>query len=302
VSVGLPVYNGERYLREAVESVLAQTFEGFELIIRDNASVDATGDISRELRAKDPRVRYERSTENLGAARNFNRAFELSRGEYFLWLSHDDYYAPDYLERCVQVLDANPEVVLCYPLVQIVDELGEPVQEYGGRLKRAASERTSERFGELILVHHWCREVFGMMRVSALRETGLIGNYVQSDRTLLAHLALLGPFFEIKEMLFHSREHAGRSMRAYKNEQSRAEWFDSKSGGRVVFPHWRLIWEYSKLLPNVPMGFAERLRCYREVARWGSWNRHQLAEDLWYAAHLISHRDSAEETGKIPAR
>jgi hypothetical protein len=179
-------------------------------------------------------------------------------------------------------------VVLCYSLVQIVDEQSSPVQQYGGRLTRAASERVSERFGDLILANHWCREVFGMIRASALRKTDLIGNYVQSDRALLAHLALLGPCIEINERLFYSREHAGRSMRAYKDEQSRGEWFDTKRGKKVVFPHWRLIWEYSKLVPKVPMGLPERLRCYRELARWGSWYRHRLAGDLRDAAHLMS--------------
>ena len=90
VSLGMPVFNGERYLATAIESVLGQTFDDFELLLCDNASTDATGDICRSFAGADPRVRYIRNPENLGAHPNFNRAFELATGRFFKWASHDD--------------------------------------------------------------------------------------------------------------------------------------------------------------------------------------------------------------------
>src|SRR5688572_10868700 len=96
VSIGLPVYNGENYLAEAIDSILAQTFEDFELIISDNASTDRTQEICEAYAAKDGRIRYYRSEVNKGSAWNFNRVFELARGEYFKWAAHDDYIAPEY--------------------------------------------------------------------------------------------------------------------------------------------------------------------------------------------------------------
>lgn len=115
VSVGMPVYNGERYIAQSIESILSQTFQAFELIISDNASTDATEQICREYAAKDPRVRYYRSDRNHGASWNHNRVVELARGEYFRWQCHDDYCGPTLLEKCLPVVHNDPSVVLCYP-------------------------------------------------------------------------------------------------------------------------------------------------------------------------------------------
>ena len=101
VSIGLPVYNGERYLREALDSILGQTFRDFELIICDNASTDETAAICADYAARDPRIRYHRQTHNIGATANFNHTFELARGAYFKWAAHDDVLAPTWLEKCV---------------------------------------------------------------------------------------------------------------------------------------------------------------------------------------------------------
>src|SRR5262249_33219798 len=114
ISVGLPVYNGANHVAEAIESVRAQTYQDFELIICDNASTDRTGEICRAIAAVDPRIRYYLNPENLGASGNFRRTFELARGEFFNWLSHDDIVAPTYLERCVDILEQSPSIVLCF--------------------------------------------------------------------------------------------------------------------------------------------------------------------------------------------
>ena len=101
VSIGMPVYNGEEFLERALDSLLAQSFSDFELIISDNASQDKTQEICLRYAARDPRVKYYRNETNIGAAENFNRVFALSSGEYFKWAGHDDSWTPDYLERCV---------------------------------------------------------------------------------------------------------------------------------------------------------------------------------------------------------
>ena len=99
VSVGLPVYNGERYLNEALDSILRQTFEDFELIISDNASSDRTEEICEEYARNDKRIRYSRSSENLGVAWNFNRVAGLSTSEYFRWATADDLWRPKIFRR-----------------------------------------------------------------------------------------------------------------------------------------------------------------------------------------------------------
>src|SRR5262245_36537007 len=122
VTTGMPVRNGQRFIRQAIDSLLAQTYRHFELIICDNASTDQTEVICREVAERDARIRYFRNQENIGPAGNHNKCFNLSRGEYFRWHAHDDMCAPTYLQRCVEVLDADPGVVIAYPRTTIVDE------------------------------------------------------------------------------------------------------------------------------------------------------------------------------------
>src|SRR5678816_531573 len=126
VSIGLPVYNGEKYLARALHSLVSQDFEDFELIISDNASTDSTEAICRELAAKDRRIRYYRNETNIGATKNYNRVFELAHGEFFKWASHDDECHSSLVRRCVEQFDqASPSTVLVYPKADIIDDLGQ---------------------------------------------------------------------------------------------------------------------------------------------------------------------------------
>src|ERR1700726_3052082 len=128
VSIGIPVFNAQRYLREALDSLIAQDYENIELVISENASTDGTAAICREYAARDPRVRYERAEMNQGAVWNFNRVYSLARGTYFMWAAFDDLRAPSYVRRCVERLEAQPSAVLCCTDVRLIDEAGRRIQ------------------------------------------------------------------------------------------------------------------------------------------------------------------------------
>ncbi len=132
VSVGLTVYNGEPFLAETLDSLLAQTFEDFELIICDNASTDRTAEIVGDYAARDARIRYVRHPRNFGASGNERRAFALSRAPYFRWSGADDLYAPESIARCVEVLDRDPRVVLTYPKAKFIDDRGRVTHDCEG--------------------------------------------------------------------------------------------------------------------------------------------------------------------------
>jgi glycosyltransferase involved in cell wall biosynthesis len=268
VSLGMPVYNGERFLRETLDSLLGQTYKNFELIISDNGSNDATQQICREYASRDTRIRYFREDVNRGAGWNYNRTVELARGVYFKWAAHDDLCAPTYLERCVTVLDTDPTVVIAYPDDQDIDPEGNPVdRKRKGRLpmaQRAQSPLPSQRFRFLVLLDYDCEQVFGLIRIDVLRRTKLILNYTDSDRTLLAELGLYGKFFEVPEPLFYHRHHSGSSGRAYPIRGGwhlRASWFDPRLEGRVLFPQWRQLLEYLKAIFRTPVGPLVKMKC-----------------------------------------
>ena len=285
VSIGLPVYNGENYVAEAIESVLAQTFVDFELVIVDNASTDRTQEICEYYEAKDPRVSYYRNSVNLGAAGNFNRAFELSSAKYFKWLAHDDVIAQDFLEKCVEVLDSDPSVVLCFTNVGVIDENGQQIDKYDINL-RTDSVDPSERFRALVVDWHLCLDIFGLIRSDALSQTPVMGNYGHGDGVLLVRLGLIGKFHKIHEYLFFSRRHPTQSMRVFgyaldeggNDYHAYVVWFDPSKRGKIVFPQWRILTEYFKSIWTYRLGWAERLRCQLYLLWWVAKNR----KNFWY--------------------
>jgi len=288
VSVGLPVFNGERYLEETLDSILAQTYSDFELIISDNASTDRTEEICRAYAAKDERIRYFRNGTNLGAAKNFNRVFELSSGEYFKWAPHDDIIAPDFLMRCVEVLDQDPTVVLCYSKVKFIDEFGSFLTNYDIELKNVGSFKPQDRFGDLVLMDHWCIDVLGVIRASALKMTPVIASFVGSDRHLLVELGLLGRFYQIPEYLLFSRRHSEQSIRAVPL-YSRAAWFDSANKDWIVSPYWRFFFECFKSVRYRLLSRHEQACCYIHMLNFLRSHKGRLAKELFIVACQILH-------------
>ena len=149
VSIGMPVYNAQRYLREALDSLRAQTLTDFEIVLSDNASTDATPDICREYAARDPRIKYHRNATNLGVVANFNRAFELSTGQYFKWAAYDDLHAPEYLTKCLPVLEADPRLVVVHSLTRSIDDSGRDCGEFPAT-HRLDCPHAPERFRRMI--------------------------------------------------------------------------------------------------------------------------------------------------------
>ena len=270
VSIGLPVFNGENYLEEALNSILAQSYRDFELIISDNASTDRTQQICRAYAAKDNRIRYYRNKINVGASKNFNRVFELSTGKYFRWASHDDILAPDLLSECVEILDSNPSIVLCYSKTGQIDEHVKLVGSYTPNC-RVYSEKPNERFGDLISMRFpsWVI-IFGLMRSSALKNTQLFGDYIGVDRNLLAELALVGRFYELSDYLFFRRAHdqAYTNKRFISYHEQLDWWVKTSSRARLYFPNWRILREYVKSIKRIPLKWSERQLCYYQIFKW----------------------------------
>lgn len=290
VTVGLPVHDGENFLQEAIGSILSQDQDGVELVISDNASSDATEEICRQAAADHPDViRYARSDVNRGAAWNYNEVVRLASGRFFKWAAHDDVIAPAFLRRCIDVLQDDATVSLCYTRAVSIDAQGGTVEAHPsfryadgldpvGRARAVLASRTP------------CFEVFGVMRLAQLRQTGLIGPYASSDRTLLFELALLGRFHEVPAPLFLHRQHAQRSVRRYRTTRSRDTWFDPRRGARFTLPRWRLVGEHVRVLGRVPLGPADRVRCAGCLVPWTAGMASSLGrEAAGLGGHLARH-------------
>lgn len=285
VSVGLPVYNAEKYLEKALDSILAQTYQDFELIISDNASVDRTQEICQTYAARDARIRYYRNAKNLGAVPNFNRVLELATSEYHKWAPYDDLIEPDFLARCVAVLDQNPAVVLCYSRAKIIDEAGNFEVDYNPG-PDTSSRKPHERFRNLILYPEYAVQQMGLIRTSVLKEVGGHQSYPSSDEVLLAELALRGQFFEIPERLYLYRRHAAQSTGTSHIQRARVLFFDTSFAGKIVLPKWLYLEGCLRAIQRAPLPAVERIHCYRQLLRWllVAPNFRALGKDLLIAA------------------
>jgi hypothetical protein len=295
VSIGLPVYNGENYLAEAIECLLEQTFGDFELIISDNASTDATEAIARECAARDLRLRYVRQPVNRGAGWNFSQTFRLARGEYFKWAAHDDLCAPTFLERCLEQLDDDPSLVLSFSRVAVIDDRGGVVPDdlpadphernFQGvssagearRLELCSSALPHERYLGVLVFSQRCYEVFGVIRSSAMRRTGLHRPYNGGEKVFLAELSLHGRFVEAGETLFYSRWHDGR-FSSNASAVAQARHMNPTAAQRFAIPRqMRSSWGYLSTIVSAPLSPLERCRCLamfgRYLLQFGKWGR-----------------------------
>lgn len=279
VSVGIPVYNGQNYLAVAIESVLAQTFADFELVISDNDSTDATQEICEAYAARDPRIRYLRQPQNRGAGFNYNFVFHEARGQYFKWLAHDDWLAPDNLKASVAALEGNPSAVLAYTHHIDVDAGGAEIRTVCRT--KGQNDNVSKRFWDLSEGSYTCEEVFGLIRSSILRKTPLIANYTDSDRTLLSELVLYGKLVEVREPLFYHRIHAGSSVCQNPVFHQRAAWFDPKLKGRLVLSAWRQFFQMLRAIFAAPLDLRTRTGCYWQALRWFKWRWRWMFSELF---------------------
>jgi glycosyltransferase involved in cell wall biosynthesis len=269
LTVGLPTYNGEKYLAEALDALLGQTFGDFELVISDNASTDGTEEISRDYAKRDQRVRYVRQPRNLGCAANHNYLVDVARGEMFKWVSDDDLYARDLLGSCVAVLDANPDVILSHAWTAMIDADGEVTTKAGYTL-RTDSPDPAERFRSL-LFGVGGDDDYGVIRIDVLRRTALNQSYWHADRTIVAELALHGRFRHVEEPLYFRRDHPG----ALRRQRSVRSWCanqDTRRADKLRHPMPRLLGEYIlgyvNAIRRAPLTAAERRGCYRALAGW----------------------------------
>lgn len=171
VTVGIPVFNGERFIRQAIESVLAQTFTDFELLISDNASVDGTAAICNEIAANDRRIKFVQQENNRGPFWNLKFVTERATGPLLVWLAHDDALHRLFIEECVAYLDRNPRAVVVSGDFRIVDESGNPVDM---EILQTIREdipwaRRCSQFFHYPIFSNVFYAFYGMMRVDACR-------------------------------------------------------------------------------------------------------------------------------------
>jgi len=278
LTIGVPVYNGERYLAQALEGIRAQTFTDFRVVIADNASTDRTGEIARKVAASDPRFTYLRRERNIGLVPNYNDLFTSTGGELFAWHDGDDVTHPDFYRSCVNLLRAHPEAAAATSEILLIDAAGEVIGPDPEHIRGDHPDR-AVRFAELASFDHFCQFTYGVYRRSMLARTRLMLPFFwSSDRLLLAELALQGTLLRVPEQLYYVRQHEERVTTG-----GRAKFYaglaSAQRGTTLRFARelWRGI-NHANLPP------AERTRVRRALGGWALRNSHRLARSAVGAA------------------
>jgi glycosyltransferase involved in cell wall biosynthesis len=274
----MPVYNGEQWVADAIDSILAQTFEDFVLVVSDNASTDGTGAICERFARQDPRVRYHRNPQNIGLFKNYDRVFGLCDSKYFKWAASADICKPEFLERCVAVLDSRADVVLACPRAALFDQRIEDAEPYDDGLD-LQDERPSERL-TTFLARIRLNNVFnGVARSDALRRTALNKSYVSSDIVLVAELLLQGKLVEVPERLFFRRMSKATAT-ALKTKAENIEYFAQGSRDVYDLHQWKLELGLFKGVWRARLPLGEKLSVYRVLGRRLRYARGKLAAEL----------------------
>jgi glycosyltransferase involved in cell wall biosynthesis len=302
VSVGLAVYNGENFVEAAIRSILAQSWQNWELIISDNASTDSTEQICLTYAARDKRIRYYRNDTNLGAAWNQNRVAQLAIGKYFKLAAHDDVCAPRFLEECIRVMEKDSSIVLSYSQTKIIDRDGTIIESnddasltfkrsklsqilrllikpiFGDGKLHFDSDSPRVRFQSVVCNIDQMYPIFGVIRRNVMGEMPLFGNYGHADNVTLARLALLGKFYQVPEVLFFSRQHSEQSSVKFQKQgrqdyNAYSQWWDPNNPRKLAVPRWIVFQEYLNTIDRSNIDLQNRLGCYIDILRWlrGNW-------------------------------
>lgn len=276
--IGVPVYNGERFLAETLDCLLGQTFRDLEVVVSDNASTDATESICREYARRDERLVYVRQERNGGGIWNFNRLVGYCRSPYFSWHAHDDLRTPDCYERCLAHLEDDRSLAWCHSRTGAIDAEGRPVttsRHHGAwdpepelleqaagrpcRFGRLADDPVG-RFRGVLMGRSYCLDVFGVIRAEVLRTTRGIPEHIHSGKELLLELAARGGYHEIPEELFFWRLHDAQAS-SHASAAQDAQWNGRR---RVSFDpsnYFARLRGYAAAAAAAPLGLRGRLGC-----------------------------------------
>lgn len=277
VSIGVPVFNGERYLRASLDALLAQSFTDLEVIVSDNASTDATWAICTEAALCDPRVRTIRQERNLGAPANWNFTARQARGRFFKWASASDLCAPHMIERCLDAMQ-DESVVLAFGRTAFIDDDGRELGVFE-RDFPVEDARPHARFRRV------CHELSinnaqsGLIRMDALRRTRLDRLYPGGDRVLMAELAMQGKWKLIGEVLLYRRAGA-QHFTAMRTSSDLNQMFRPGVAGELSFLNLRRHVDFIGSALASPVAPGERLRAAMAALKGLYWDRRGMREDL----------------------
>lgn len=295
ITFGVPVRNEEEHIQRCLDSILAQDWTDFEIVISDNASTDRTPEILKSYAARDPRIRLTLNEENIGQIANCNQVVRLAWGRYFRWVGGDDWLEPNYASSCITAFNADPEIIAVTAGFAKHDDRGNTVyRAYSGELLESASP--SQRFRRML----WSFDVgdelydpaYGMFRREVLAGTSLIRMMEAGDAMLVAELSLLGRFTHLPQCLAHR-------WKPYRELSDRANLLRSYHPTRyrtLKSSPWRFLRVLTGIVLRSPIPISERCRCMWPVFVFAA---RRLWTRILIRAHSVARRCLGRKNGTL---
>jgi glycosyltransferase involved in cell wall biosynthesis len=271
VSIGMPVYNSEQFIRHSLDSLLEQDYENFELIISDNVSTDRTQEICKEYQAKDKRVIYFWNEKNLGSVQNFDQLINLGRGKYFMWARSSDLWHKSFISQCASLLEKDSNIILAYPNAARIDSEGKILENSLDQMDTRCMTLI-QRY-KYVFDNVYCGNmVYGLIRRKLLIRSGSYKNLIWGDRIFLSKLALWGSFAQVEDTLQFRRK-IRKDPEEIGWETYRADMLCRMNPQNKINPLKKLISylffecfvEQFKNIISYPVAFSEKLKLLKYI-------------------------------------
>lgn len=258
ISIGVPVYNEERFLALALRALLAQDYPNLEIIISDNASTDNTENICREFAAQDTRIKYHRLTMNYGATRNFQNVLALARGKYLMCASGHDLWSPNLISECANILARDPSAVIAFGSSSWIDETGAQFGKSWGWTDTRGMDPIARFFSVF-----WgnMNPILGVIRLDSLRKCkGLMISTAGADLIVLSELVLQGHLVHAPTTSWSRREFRhGEDFKQRMKRYRSLQFGITRSFMGKLFPLVRLPFELIRAIISAEIGLFEKI-------------------------------------------
>jgi len=289
VSIGMPTFNGGAFVREALESLLRQTYADLEIIISDDGSTDATLEICRDVARGDTRVALHEGPHR-GEMHNFNAVLRMARGKYFMWAADHDRWDSRYVAECVRALDADPHSILVHAKSALIDGEGRELDGMDDDLA-IRQERSLDRYRALIWRLENCNAIYGVIRRESLARTGGYGPYPSPDHLVLAKLALEGTFIQLPGVMYFRRQNRPAETPEEQRIRQRIDLNPALAHEWKAVPrsryykslrdaHLRAVWSAPMPIGHKFIGSVATIACFAQ--RFG------VASRVWTLARILS--------------
>jgi glycosyltransferase involved in cell wall biosynthesis len=290
VSIGMPLYNCEKWLPPTMESILEQSERDFELIISDNASTDGTYELCGRLAAADSRIKLFRQETNLGAARNYRFVADCASAPFFKWASGSDVISPNYLAECLAVLKRHSDVVLCFGQTRLFTDNIDDSVLYGDDIDLQVEDPV-DRFIHVVERLKLNNVLNGVIRRSALLRTSVMPPFLSSDNVVLSELALLGKFARAPGAVFYRRMLPETATKLKTSREVQRHMYPTDRID-MLMQSWQLHIGYSRAATRAALTSAQRTRLMMLVAKMWWWKLPMLWLDILAAGRYLLRRQA----------